>query len=123
MPRLYGKWPGWIVEESLRLMWTLIYGKTEVKLLTLLENLKQVDIFLHDSEHSYANMKFEFSSVLNYMKEGSLLLADDATSNSAFQELFSFPCDDKRKGCLLTSKDSDLGALIIRNPNIEVEGR
>ena len=96
-------------------MWTLIYGKTEVKLLTLLENLKQVDIFLHDSEHSYANMKFEFSSVLNYMKEGSLLLADDATSNSAFQELLSFSGFGKSKCCLLTDSDSDLGALTINN--------
>lgn len=115
MPMLYGKEPGWIVNEVLRQRWTLIYGKSELQLPPLLRKLKQVDIFLHDSEHSYANMKFEFSLALKHMKDGSLLLSDDARSNSAFQELLSFSGFGKSKCCLLTGSDSDLGALIINN--------
>lgn len=115
MPRLYGKEPGWIVDEALRKRWTLIYGKTEVKLPPLLGNLKHVDVFLHDSEHSYTNMKFEFSMTLKHMKEGSLLLSDDVRSNSAFQELLNKPGFGQNKMCLLTCRDSDLGALIINN--------
>ena len=115
MPKLYGKEPGWIVDEALRRRWTLIYGKTEVKLPPLLGKLRHVDIFLHDSEHSYTNMRFEFSMALRYMKEGSLLLSDDVRSNSAFQELLNIPGFCQNKMCLLSGMDSDLGALIIHN--------
>lgn len=113
MPGLYGKEPGWIVDDTLRKRWTLLYGKTEVKLAPLLNELKRVDIFLHDSEHSYTNMKFEFSLALKYMNEGSLLLSDDVRSNSAFQELLSIPSCAKSRSCLLTGNDSDLGASVI----------
>ena len=113
MPRLYGKEPGWIADDNLRKRWTLIYGKTEKKLAPLLNELKHVDIFLHDSEHSYTNMKFEFSTVLRYIKNGSLLLSDDVRSNSAFQELSDVKDFGQNKICLLTGTDSDLGALII----------
>ena len=113
MPKLYGKEPGWIVDEALRQRWTLIYGKSESKLPPLQRNLKHVDIFLHDSEHSYTNMKFEFSTALRHMKNGSLLLSDDVRSNSAFQELSDVKDFGQNKICLLTGKDSDLGALII----------
>ena len=60
-------------------------------------------------------MKFEFSLALKHMKDGSLLLSDDARSNSAFQELLSFSGFGKSKCCLLTGSDSALGALIINN--------
>ena len=113
MPRLYGKEPGWIVDDNLRKRWTLVYGKTKKKLAPLLNELRHVDIFLHDSEHSYTNMKFEFSTVLRYMKNGSLLLSDDVRSNSAFQELPDVKEFGQNKICLLIGKDSDLGALII----------
>ena len=115
MPNLYGKEPGWIVDEALRQRWTLIYGRSELKLPPLLGNLKHVDIFLHDSEHSYTNMRLEFSTALKYMKEDSLLLSDDVRSNSAFQELASVIDSGRSKMCLLTGMDSDLGALIINN--------
>lgn len=118
MPMLYEKEPGWIVPEALRRRWTLIYGKANVNLPLLLSKLKHVDIFLHDSEHSYTNMRFEFLTALKYMREGSLLLSDDARSNSAFGELYKIPGFDKNHMCLLIGNDSDLGALII-NTNFE----
>jgi len=86
MPALYGKEPGWLVNDQLRARWTLIYGKSKEKLPILLSQLKHVDIFLHDSEHSYSNMKFEFTLALEHMSPGSLLLSDDVSSNSAFYE-------------------------------------
>ena len=36
MPKLYGKEPGWIVDEELRKRWTLIYGKTSDEMQNLL---------------------------------------------------------------------------------------
>ena len=113
MPKLYGKEPGWIVDETLRTKWTLIYGKSSKELLPLLTKLRFVNIFLHDSEHSYPNMKFEFSTALKYMQKGSLLLSDDVRANGAFLEVCSEFGIDKNNICLLTGKDSDLGAAAI----------
>ncbi len=116
MPKLYGKEPGWIVDEALRTKWTLIYGKSSKELLPLLTKLRFVNIFFHDSEHSYSNMKFEFSTALKYMQKGSLLLSDDVRANGAFLEVCSEFGIDKNNICLLTGKDSDLGyAAINRN--------
>ena len=113
MPGIYGKEPGWIVGKTLRNKWTLTYGKTSKVLLPLLLKVKYVNIFLHDSEHSYPNMKFEFSNVLKYMPPGSLLLSDDVRSNGAFQEACNeFGFNSNNIG-LLTGKDSDLGGTII----------
>ena len=113
MPTLYGKETGWIVDDNLRKRWTLIYGKTKKKLASLSYELRHVDIFLQDSEHSYTNMKLEFSTALRYMKNGSLLLSDDVRLNSVFQELSDVKDFRQSKICLLTGKDSDLGVLII----------
>ena len=123
MPKLYGKEPGWIVDEELRKRWTLIYGKTSDELPELLEKLKYVDIFLHDSEHSYENMQFEFSLALKYMKEGSLLLSDDARANSAFEELRNIEGLNQNRMCFLIGRNSDLGALMLNCANKSLAGR
>lgn len=123
MPKLYGKEPGWIVDEELRKRWTLIYGKTSDELPELLEKLKHVDIFLHDSEHSYENMQFEFSLALKYMKEGSLLLSDDARANSAFEDLRNIEGFNQNRMCFLIGRDSDLGALMLNYANKSLAGK
>ncbi|NQE05718.1 hypothetical protein C5S32_07600 [ANME-1 cluster archaeon GoMg1] len=61
---------GWMIPLELRYRWTLISGRTSEKLLPLLEELEHIDIFLHDSEHSYKNMLFEYQSVLPYIRRG-----------------------------------------------------
>lgn len=77
---------GWLIPKNLRHKWKLILGSSEEKLPTLLRDLERVDLFYHDSEHSYKNMMFEFNTVWKYLKPKSQLLADDITENSAFKE-------------------------------------
>lgn len=83
---LDGRDPGWIVPESLRLRWSIHMGPSEVILPDLLKGLPPLDIFIHDSLHTYEHMKLEFGLALPYLRPGALLLADDATWNSAFSE-------------------------------------
>lgn len=114
MPRLYGKEPGWIIDNGLRTKWTLIYGKTRDKMSPLLEKLRQVDVFLHDSEHSYPNMKFEFSLALKYMHVGSILLSDDITSNSAIIDSLLDQGLPISNLSVLKDNEADFGGTIIR---------
>lgn len=79
-----GRLTGWLVPDGLRPRWELILGSSKEKLPPLLSRLKKIDIFYHDSDHSYENMSFEFNFSFPYIAEGGLIMADDITDNSAF---------------------------------------
>jgi predicted O-methyltransferase YrrM len=78
--------PGWLVPERLRERWTLRLGRSQDELPPLLESLGTIDFFLHDSEHSYECMRFEFTSAWPVLREGGVLVSDDVNSTAAFAE-------------------------------------
>ena len=82
----FNKEPGWIIPDSLRNNWDLQLGDSKKILPKLLNDLKKIDVFFHDSDHSYENMKFEFNIVGKYMENGGLILSDDIDKNEAFNE-------------------------------------
>jgi len=77
---------GWLVPEKLRHRWKLIVGPSREKLIPLLENLKKLDLFFHDSNHSYENIMFECNTAWKYLNPGGQLLVDDITENNAFRD-------------------------------------
>lgn len=77
---------GWIVPEHLKTRWTLLLDDSRVILPNLLSQLGRVDLFIHDSSHTYEDMKFEFETSYPYIRSGGLLLSDDANFNEAFSE-------------------------------------
>lgn len=81
-----GKKPGWLVPEELRSNWHLEIGKSSEKLPGVLQKTGSVDLFIHDSEHSYENMLWEYRTVWPFLKKGGFLLSDDIGRNSAFDE-------------------------------------
>ena len=85
-----GKEPGWVVPEHLRNRWDLRFGMSSELLPSLLEEVKMVDIFLHDSEHSYENMYWEYKTTWRYLRKGGLLLSHDITLNSAFRDFAKY---------------------------------
>jgi predicted O-methyltransferase YrrM len=74
----------WIVPESLRARHTLLLGRSRDRLPALLAGLDRVDIFLHDSDHSYENMMWEFEAAWPKVRDGGLLVSDDVLANTAF---------------------------------------
>jgi len=77
---------GWLVPEELKPRWSLILGSSDSKLPALLQDIGKIDIFIHDSDHSYQNMIFEFKQSWGYLKAGGYLLSDDITDNQAFAD-------------------------------------
>jgi len=75
---------GWLVPESLHNRWTLQLGDAKILLPKLLKDLGHCDLFLHDSDHSYDHMRWEFETVWPFLN--SVLLADDIRLNNAFDE-------------------------------------
>jgi len=45
-----------------------------------------MDIFIHDSLHTYEHMKFEFEEAYPHLRANGFLISDDASWNSAFAE-------------------------------------
>ena len=57
----FGCNPGWIVPAHLHKRWNLILEKTENILPKILSENNKLGIFIHDSDHTWENMMFEFS--------------------------------------------------------------
>lgn len=81
-----GKPLGWIVSESLRSRWNLLIGDSCALLPSLLTKLRTIDLFIHDSLHTYDHMLWEYRTAFPYLRPGGLLFSDDAAWNSAFSE-------------------------------------
>ena len=81
-----GQSTGWLVPKDLRSRWQLSLGDAREVLPPLLQRLGEVDCFLHDSDHSYEHMTWEFSEAYPYIRPGGLLMSDDITSNRAWDE-------------------------------------
>jgi predicted O-methyltransferase YrrM len=78
---------GILVPPTLRGAWRLHIGASRRVLPKLLKDLGRVDLFVHDSLHTYWNMQREFSTVWPYLPAGGVLISDDAHRNPAFGEL------------------------------------
>ena len=81
-----GKKPGWLVPKPLHGMWSLTLGDTRHHLAPMLEGISTPQIFIHDSEHTYETMLFEYELGWDVLAEGGWLLSDDVEMNRAFDE-------------------------------------
>jgi hypothetical protein len=77
---------GWLIPDGLRGRWDLTLGRSSDKLPALLQKLGPIDIFFHDSEHTYDNMVWEFQTVWPGLKTGGRLLAHNVDKNTAFDD-------------------------------------
>ena len=80
-----GKESGFLIPGELKKRWKLILGNTHERLPNLLKQLGEIDIFFHDSEHTYETMFFEYQTNWRYIKKGGFLLSDDISYTKAFK--------------------------------------
>ena len=78
--------PGWIIPQHLKNRWRLVIGKSSDLLPSICQSLKSVDLFFHDSAHSYENVIFELDTVWEFIPKGGILVVDDITMNTAFHD-------------------------------------
>jgi predicted O-methyltransferase YrrM len=89
-----GSEPGWLIPDELRGRWTLLLGRSQEELPPLLERLGTIDFFMHDSEHSFDCMWFEFGAAWPHLRDGGVLVSDDVNSTNAFPR---FAGEQRRK--------------------------
>jgi predicted O-methyltransferase YrrM len=77
---------GWMVPEILKQYWTKVIGDSKKTLPELLDKLKNIDYFFHDSDHSYEHMTFEFNTIYPFLNKGGIISSDDINKNVSFQD-------------------------------------
>lgn len=92
-----GAAPGWLVPAWLRGPWQVHIGDSRQVLPRLLSRIGPIDLFIHDSLHTYDHMMWEYEIAYPALRQGGLLLSDDALWNDAF-------CDFARKANEPTSR-------------------
>ncbi len=75
---------GSLVPAERRTRWKLFLNSSGRILPQLVKELGAIDIFIHDSDHSYENMMFEFTTVWLCLRSGGILMSDDVNQNDAF---------------------------------------
>ena len=96
---------GWIIAEELRSRWTLHRGITRRFLRPLLADVGHIDLFIHDSLHTYPNMQDEFAAAWVALRPCGMLISDDIEGNRAFQELAERP--DVSVSVVVKEEDKD----------------
>ncbi|HJX83299.1 MAG TPA: class I SAM-dependent methyltransferase [Candidatus Angelobacter sp.] len=102
---------GRLIPEELKTRWRLYRGISGRVLPPLLSRLGIIDLFIHDSLHTYSNMKMEFTHAWTALRPGGVLIADDVEGNVAFQELAARP-DVECSFALQQQKDSVLAVAV-----------
>jgi predicted O-methyltransferase YrrM len=82
---------GMLVPQELRHRWALHRGTSRRLMPQLLPKLAPLDMFVHDSLHTYRNMRDEFALAWSALGPGGVLVSDDIEGNSAFLELAKLP--------------------------------
>jgi predicted O-methyltransferase YrrM len=77
---------GWIVPSPLKYRQQLILGPSRKTLAPTLENLKSIDIYIHDGGHAYSNMMMEFETAYPYLRKGGVLISDDIVVHTAWPD-------------------------------------
>jgi hypothetical protein len=55
-----------------------------IELPRLLKDLDSIDVFFHDSLHTYEHMMFEFKTAWPKIKKNGILISDDIHLNNSF---------------------------------------
>jgi predicted O-methyltransferase YrrM len=80
------KGTGFTVPQGLRGRWTLVVGDARSELPPLLARVGAIDLFHHDSVHTYDQMTFELERAFDSLKGGGMVVCDDVLWNSAFPD-------------------------------------
>lgn len=70
------------VSEEVRDRWTYVRGSSRRRLPSLVAQLGQIDLFVHDSLHTGRNMRFEMQTVWPALRGGGIMFVDDVDNQS-----------------------------------------
>jgi predicted O-methyltransferase YrrM len=79
----HGQTSGWMVPDRYRDRCFVEQGDATVLLPKLVDRLASIDMFFHDSDHTYSHMMFEFEQATRKLSRGGAVVADDVSWNAS----------------------------------------
>ncbi len=89
-----GKTSGWLVPDAYRDRFEVWNGDAKDLLPKMVDKVESIDIFYHDSDHTYNHMMFEFHQAKRKLNKGGLVVGDDVSWNASvwdFADEFGVP--------------------------------
>jgi predicted O-methyltransferase YrrM len=78
-----GKSSGWLVPDAYQDRFEVLSGDAKDLLPGLLEKVGSIDMFYHDSDHTYDHMMFEFVESKKYLSKNGVIVSDDISWNAS----------------------------------------
>ncbi len=78
-----GQSSGWMVPDAYRSRFHVQCGDAKLLLPPLVDKLDNIDLFYHDSDHTYHHMMFEFREAKRKLSPGGLIVGDDISWNES----------------------------------------
>jgi predicted O-methyltransferase YrrM len=82
-----GKSSGWIIPDAYRDRFEVWSGDAKALLPKMVDKVDAIDLFYHDSDHTYDHMMFEFREAKRKLKPGGLIVGDDVSWNASVWDL------------------------------------
>lgn len=99
---------GYLVPKELRHRWELQTGPSQYLLPKVLEELVEIDIFQHDSRHSYSNQLREYQTAWPFIRTNGMLVSDDVSNDALHDASTGW---DREPSIIGQSKDAPIGLL------------
>jgi len=99
---------GYLVPSDLRHRWDLRIGPSQRVLPETLKELGEIDIFQHDSRHSYSNQLREYQTAWPFIRSGGMLVSDDVSNDALHDASRSW---NREPTIIGQSKESPIGLI------------
>ncbi len=103
---------GSIIPNELKKRWKFYFGKSNERLQEIFNSVEKVEIFIHDSLHTYKNMMFEFDCARENLDQNGMIISDDILDNDAF---FDFTNKNKFEDYLIRVENNLGLGIVIKN--------
>lgn len=77
---------GALIPGRLKVRWHLHRGTSRRVMPTLLRDIAEVDVFIHDSLHTEENTRWELQTVQPHLQKSAVVISDDIDETMAFEE-------------------------------------
>jgi predicted O-methyltransferase YrrM len=99
---------GYLVPGDLRHRWQLRTGPSQQILPQVLEELVEIDLFQHDSRHSYSNQLREYQTAWPFIKPSGMLVSDDVSNDALYDATRNW---NREPTIIGQSKESPIGLV------------
>jgi predicted O-methyltransferase YrrM len=99
---------GYLVPTELHHRWDLQTGPSQSLLPKVLKQLGEIDIFQHDSRHSYSNQLREYQTAWPFIRENGMLVSDDVSNDALHDASTGW---GREPSIIGQSKESPIGLL------------